>query len=260
MTERESLGSSRLIEIIAVLVLGITTLGTAWCSYEAYQWNSQQSSLAQQTTSAELNANRLFGLATQKVTYDSSLLADYATAYRANDTKLMQFYRQSLMRPQLLPYLDAWVADVQAGKAPQNLLSDPAYLDPVMADYTAAAAQGGHFGRAEQGGRLLRRPLPGDDHPVGGRAVLRRGDLVVPLDAGEARHHRLCGHRDRDRREPPGRSSGAVVMRGVPSGHGGPAKFPAGRTRRDRERAVPARRPTHRGWCIRLIARDIVIA
>ena len=141
MTERESLGTSRLIEIITVLVLGITTLGTAWCSYEAYQWNSQQSSLAQQTTSAELNANRLFGLATQKVTYDSSLLADYATAYRANDTKLMQFYRQSLMRPQLLPYLDAWVADVQAGKAPQNLLSDPAYLDPVLADYTAAAAQ-----------------------------------------------------------------------------------------------------------------------
>ena len=141
MTERESLGSSRLIEIITVLVLGITTLGTAWCSYEAYQWNGQQSSLAQQTTSAELNANRLFGLATQKVTYDSSLLADYATAYRANDTKLMQFYRQSLMRPQLLPYLDAWVADVQAGKAPQNLLSDPAYLDPVMADYTAAAAK-----------------------------------------------------------------------------------------------------------------------
>jgi hypothetical protein len=141
VTERESLGSSRLIEIIIVLVLGITTLGTAWCSYEAYQWNSQQSSLAQQTTSAELNANRLFGLATQKVTYDSSLLADYATAYRANDTKLMQFYRQSLMRPQLLPYLDAWVADVQAGKAPQNLLSDPAYLDPVMADYTAAAAK-----------------------------------------------------------------------------------------------------------------------
>lgn len=160
MTEREPAESHRLIEIITVLILGIATLGTAWCSYEAYQWNSAQSDLAQQTTSAELNANRLFGLATQKVTYDTSLLADYATAYRANDTKLMDFYRQSLMRPQLLPFLDKWIAEVKAGQAPTNLLSDQAYLDLVMADYnTAAATVSSLDQQAKQAGSIADRYL-----------------------------------------------------------------------------------------------------
>ena len=52
--------SGRFIEIIAVLVLGITTLGTAWCSYEAYQWNREEANLSQQATNEQLEASRLF--------------------------------------------------------------------------------------------------------------------------------------------------------------------------------------------------------
>jgi len=141
VSDRPEPFSGRVIEIIAVLVLGITTLGTAWCSYEAYQWNREEATLAQQATTEQLEASRLFGLATQKVSYDSVALGEYAVAYRAGDEKLMQFYRTSLMRPALLPFLDEWVAEAKAGRAPQNLLSNAAYMDQVMADYNAASVQ-----------------------------------------------------------------------------------------------------------------------
>ena len=141
MSDGEALGSSRLIEIITVLVLGVTTLGTAWCSYEAYQWNNQSGTLSQQSSAQQLEANRLFGLATQEVSYDSSMLANYAVAYQDHNDKLIQFYRQALIRPALLPFLDSWIAQVKAGHPPQNLLSDQSYLGPIMAPYNSASAE-----------------------------------------------------------------------------------------------------------------------
>jgi hypothetical protein len=132
---------TRLIEIIAVVVLGITTMGTAWCSYEAYRWNGKQSDLAREATKEQLDASRLFGLATQEISYDTTLIAQYAVAYRAGDERLMTFYRTSLMRPGLVPFLDGWVAEIKAGKAPTNLLSDPTYMGQVLADYNAASAR-----------------------------------------------------------------------------------------------------------------------
>jgi len=138
---------SRLIEIIAVLVLGITTLGTAWCSYEAYRWNGEQTNLGQEAAREQVQANRLFGLATQEVSYDSTMIGQYAVAFRAGDEKLMQFYRKSLMRPALLPFLDAWVAEVKAGGTPENLLSNTEYTTVVMADYTAASGRAADFDR-----------------------------------------------------------------------------------------------------------------
>jgi len=81
----------RLIEIVAVLMLGITTVGTAWCGYEASQWNGQQSDLARQSSDERVEAGRLFGLATQKVAYDSSIIAQYAIAAQAGNTALTDF-------------------------------------------------------------------------------------------------------------------------------------------------------------------------
>jgi hypothetical protein len=152
--------SGRIIEIITVLVLGITTVGTAWCSYEAYQWNRQQSDSAQQATTEQLEASRLFGLATQIVSYDSSALGQYAVAYRSGDEKLLQFYRSSLMRPGLLPFLDAWVAEVKAGRTPENLLSNATYTDQVMSPYNAASARTADLERqSNEAGTVAQRYL-----------------------------------------------------------------------------------------------------
>jgi hypothetical protein len=130
----------RLLEVIAVLLLGITTVGTAWCGYEASQWNGQQSDLARQSSDERVEAGRLFGLATQKVAYDSSIIAQYAIAAQAGNTALTDFYRKSLVRPDFLPLLDKWEAEVRAGGTPTNLTEDQDYLNAQFADYKAATA------------------------------------------------------------------------------------------------------------------------
>ncbi len=131
----------RLLEIMAVVLLGIATVGTAWCGYQATRWNSEQGRLSNEAASEETEAARLFGLATQTVSYDSMIVAQYAAAVTAGDDRLVAFYRSTLVRPEFLPVIDRWEAQIAEGEHPPNLLEDRAYLDEQLARYEAAKGQ-----------------------------------------------------------------------------------------------------------------------
>ena len=133
--------SHRLLEIIAVLILGISTVGTAWCGYQASQWNGAQGDLARESSDNRVEAGRLFGLATQKVAYDSSIIGDYAIAAQQGNEQLLAFYRKTLVRPDFAPILDKWIAEVRAGGTPTNLFEDAAYLDQQFGDYRSAVVR-----------------------------------------------------------------------------------------------------------------------
>lgn len=130
--------SHRLLEIIAVLILGISTVGTAWCGYQASQWNGEQGDLARESSDDRVEASRLFGLATQQVAYDSSIIGDYAVAAQQGNDQLLAFYRKTLVRPAFAPVLDKWIAEVRAGGTPTSLFEDAAYLDQQFGDYRSA--------------------------------------------------------------------------------------------------------------------------
>jgi hypothetical protein len=123
-----------------MLLLGIATVGSAWCGYQASKWNGDQGDLARSASDARVEANRLFTLATQAVSYDAGFVATYAQAYAENNTGLMTFYRTSLMRPAFLPVLDEWEADIKAGRYPENLLANQEYINAQLAPYQAAQA------------------------------------------------------------------------------------------------------------------------
>jgi len=131
----------RLLEIVAVLLLAITTLGTAWCGYQASQWSGVQTNDNRIEAEHRLEANRQFGLAVQTISYDSNFIATYAQAVQAGNTGLAQFYRQSLARPEFLPTLDKWEAEVRAGQAPMPLSQDQDYLNTLRGGYLDAQAQ-----------------------------------------------------------------------------------------------------------------------
>ena len=148
--DRQTTLADRLLEVIAVLLLGVTTVGTAWCGYEASQWNGQQSDLARQSSDDRVEAGRLFGLASQKVAYDSSIIAQYATAAQQGNTPLTEFYKKTLVRPDFLPVLEKWEAEVRAGGTPTNLFQDTDYLNAQFADYRAAVASAEQATEASQ--------------------------------------------------------------------------------------------------------------
>lgn len=149
-TDPEPRRNNRFLEVIAVLLLGITTVGTAWCGYQASQWNGEQGDLARESSDQRVEANRLFGLATQKTSYDSSIIAQYATAARSGDQQLMDFFKTSLVRPEFLPTLENWEAQVRAGGTPTSLFEDQAYLDAQFGTYREAVAKSEATGLASQ--------------------------------------------------------------------------------------------------------------
>jgi hypothetical protein len=127
--------TNRLTEMVAVVLLGIATIGTAWCGYQSSRWNAEQQDLGREASDFRVEANRQFGLATQQVQYDANLLAQYARAVSDGDTRLQEFFRTSMMRAEFVPLLDEWQAEVQAGGSPGNLLDDEGYLDAQLGGY-----------------------------------------------------------------------------------------------------------------------------
>lgn len=139
--ERESQQRfDKILEIVAVLILGMCTLGTAWCAFEATTWSGVSSDHARESSDQRVESSRLFGLATQQMAYDSMIIAQYADAVSAGKTGLQEFYRTSLARPAFLPTLEAWQADVAAGRAPTPLSEDKKYLSAQLADYHKSVA------------------------------------------------------------------------------------------------------------------------
>jgi hypothetical protein len=135
------LRGERLIEVVAVILLAIATLGSAWCAYEATKWNSDETQLAREATDARVEASREFGLATQKVSYDSSIVAQYAQAYADGNQQLMDFYRNTLIRPEFLKVIERWQAEAAAGGSPSRLLEDEEYVNEQFATYTQLDAK-----------------------------------------------------------------------------------------------------------------------
>jgi len=131
----------RLIEMVTVLVLGLATVGTAWCGYQASQWNGVQSTATSTSLDQRVEASRLFGVATQKVSYDSSMIAQYAQAVQAKNTQLVAFYRATLIREELLPVIDRWEAEIRAGGTPTRLVDDTSYMDDQLGPYRTSTAK-----------------------------------------------------------------------------------------------------------------------
>jgi hypothetical protein len=118
-------------------------VGSAWCGYQATRWNKEESDFARDASAANVEAARQFGLATQTVSYDSNMVAQYAQAKAAGDERLLDFYREVLMRPEFRGVLDEWEAQIDAGETPTNLLEDQDYVDEQLGAYREAQAAAG---------------------------------------------------------------------------------------------------------------------
>ena len=141
MSQTARTPAHRLTEIIAVLLLGVATVGTAWCGYQSSEWNSEQQQLGRRASDERVESNRQFGLALQTIQYDANMIAQYAQAVVDDDTALQTFFKASLIRPEFRPTLDRWEQEVADGRAPSNLLTDQDYLDQQLAGFQEAQAR-----------------------------------------------------------------------------------------------------------------------
>jgi hypothetical protein len=131
------------LEMLAVLLLGLATVATAWSGYQSSQWSGNETTEARVATNQRIESSRLFSLASQKVAYDAGIVAQYAQAAANQQTKLMEFIRANLVRPEFLPTLDAWEAAVKAGGGQAaNLFTNTDYLNAQFKPSKDAQALG----------------------------------------------------------------------------------------------------------------------
>ncbi len=50
-------GRNRMLEIIAVILLGIATVGSAFCGYEATRWNTREGDLERDAATSRVVAS-----------------------------------------------------------------------------------------------------------------------------------------------------------------------------------------------------------
>jgi hypothetical protein len=127
--------------MLAVLLIGVGTVATAWCGIQASRWNGEESRESRDAGIARIDASQSFALGTQKFAYDGSMATQYATAIAEGNVELTEFLRDNLARPEFVPVLERWEASVRAGDESFDLSTDEEYLDLLFADSTATAAE-----------------------------------------------------------------------------------------------------------------------
>jgi hypothetical protein len=123
-------------EILAAVLLAVTTVAAAWCAYQATRWGGVQAISFAEASTARVESSRAFNEGLQFASIDSNLFGDFAEAYAAGDTELQAFYVNRLFREEFIPVLDAWIATdpLVNPDAPRNPFVDEAYLDALFGE------------------------------------------------------------------------------------------------------------------------------
>ena len=111
------------LELMMVIVIGLATLGSTWCGYQATQWDSRASTLQAQAdvTDRQAAEDVLAGL--QLRTFDGIELLEYMRAVRSGDSTLAEGILNR-MRPSLRAAVHGAIAD--------GLLTDPSVPGPLQ--------------------------------------------------------------------------------------------------------------------------------
>jgi hypothetical protein len=125
-TRNEKLGHYE--QTIALLLMAMATLGSAWCGYQASLWNGIQTFRLADAGKMSRLASEGRITATQQRNLDEALFVEYARAVGENNDRLAKFLRQRL-RNEFKPAVDAWLATrpVHNKNAPSSPFDMPEY-------------------------------------------------------------------------------------------------------------------------------------
>jgi hypothetical protein len=117
------------LELVAVLLLSITAIMTAWAGFQSSKWGGAMSISFAQASTARIEAARLEGDANRKQTIQVSLFTEWLQAYQADDAELTDFLEQRFPEP-LATAFPIWLAERPA-KNP-DAASTPFELDEYV--------------------------------------------------------------------------------------------------------------------------------
>src|SRR3954465_12313419 len=99
----------RWIEPVIALVMALTTLCTAWCSYQSAAWTRHVNRLMNESNALERRAALFEVQGSQALIVHASMFMQLLAAYHAGNEKLVGFYAER-MPPDVKKAYDAWLA------------------------------------------------------------------------------------------------------------------------------------------------------
>lgn len=97
------------IEPIVALVMALTTLCTAWCSYESAAWTRRSNGLMNESNAVERRAAVLDVQGNQALIVHASMFMQLLAAQHAGNEKLVSFYAERFP-PDVKKAYEAWLA------------------------------------------------------------------------------------------------------------------------------------------------------
>jgi hypothetical protein len=122
------------IEPVIAIVMALTTLCTAWCSYESAAWTRHVNRLMNDSNALERKAALLDVQGSQALVVHASMFMQLLAAYHAGNEKLVSFYVER-MPPDVRKAYDAWLAQ----KPFENPAADPHPFVPKLYEVRGVA-------------------------------------------------------------------------------------------------------------------------
>ncbi len=98
------------VEPIVALLMALTTVGTAWCSYQSAAWTRQSNRLMNEFNALERRAGLLSVQGTQQATIHTAMFMEVLAAKQAGNEQLANFYVERFP-PDVRKAYDAWLAE-----------------------------------------------------------------------------------------------------------------------------------------------------
>jgi hypothetical protein len=100
---------SHRVEVFSTLLLTLAAVATAWASYQAAHYRSEQGLAGNRSTAARVQANRAQSVANREIQVDVATFFQWVNAYQSGDDELADFYFRRF-RPEFRPAVKAWIA------------------------------------------------------------------------------------------------------------------------------------------------------
>jgi len=121
-------------ETLALILLAVTAILTAWCGFESSKWGGEMSIAFSRASSARIEAARQQGEANTAQQQDLMIYSVYVQAEAAGDARLAEYVRARFSPPFKVAF-DAWVA---VGKTANSPFAMPEYVPPGTLESAAA--------------------------------------------------------------------------------------------------------------------------
>ncbi len=143
------------IEPVVAILMALTTLCTAWCSYESAAWTRRSNRLMNEFNALERNAALIDVQGNQALIVHSSMFMQLIAAQHAGNEKLASFYAERFP-PDVKTAYDAWVAQ----KPFENRNADPHPFVPNL--YKVRGAEEAASARTEAAQRIVQARAAGN--------------------------------------------------------------------------------------------------